>query len=238
LTELTAQEGFNWIESHIRPGTNRNKRQDLELRRTGAPRREVGPPPGGLPRKNGFQVTTGVGGMPTAFVATWGEGKPAIGFLGEYDALPGVSQKVSPSKKKWSPGGAGHGCGHNLLGVAAMGAAIAFKEELSKRGLPGTVKYFGCPAEENFSGKAFMARDGLFDDLDACLTWHPGPMNIVRGGSSLAVNSMNVTFHGICFPRGGSASPRQERPGRRRAHECGGELPAGAHHRERQGFTT
>ena len=153
---------------------------------------------------NGFAVEAGVGGMPTAFVATWGNGKPEIGFLGEYDALPGVSQKVSTVKDELEPGGCGHGCGHNLLGVASAAAAAALKEELQKRGLPGTVKYFGCPAEENFSGKAFMARDGLFDSLDACLTWHPGPMNTVRGGSSLAVNSMNVTFHGVASHAGGA----------------------------------
>ncbi|MGI6666075.1 MAG: M20 family metallopeptidase [Bacillota bacterium] len=196
MTELTAQDGFKWVESHIAELTAISddiwSYAELGLHEEKSARVQVD-----YLRKNGFQVTTGVGGMPTAFVATWGRGKPVIGFLGEYDALPGVSQKVSPVKEEVTPGGAGHGCGHNLLGVAAMGAAIALKEELSKRGLPGTVKYFGCPAEENFSGKAFMARDGLFDDLDACLTWHPGPMNIVRGGSSLAVNSMNVTFHGV-----------------------------------------
>ena len=155
-------------------------------------------------RKNGFAVEVGAGGMPTAFVATWGSGSPAIGFLGEYDALPGVSQKVSPVKEELEPGSCGHGCGHNLLGVGAAAGAIALKEEMVKRGLRGTIKYFGCPAEENFSGKAFMARDGLFNDLDACLTWHPGPMNTVRGGTSLAVNSMNVTFHGVSSHAGGA----------------------------------
>ncbi|MEX0975332.1 MAG: amidohydrolase [Bacillota bacterium] len=157
-----------------------------------------------LLRKNGFTIKTGVGGMPTAFVATWGKGKPSIGFLGEYDALPGVSQKVQPTKEELESGACGHGCGHNLLGVAAAAGAIALREEMVKRGLSGTVKYFGCPAEENFSGKAFMAKDGLFNDLDVCLTWHPGPMNSVRGGSSLAVNSMNVTFHGVSSLAGGA----------------------------------
>ena len=157
-----------------------------------------------LLRKNGFTIKTGVGGMPTAFVATWGKGKPSIGFLGEYDALPGVSQKVQATKEELESGACGHGCGHNLLGVAAAAGAIALKEEMVKRGLSGTVKYFGCPAEENFSGKAFMAKDGLFNDLDVCLTWHPGPMNSVRGGSSLAVNSMNVTFHGVSSHAGGA----------------------------------
>lgn len=145
----------------------------------------------------GFSIETGVGGMPTAFVASWGKGNPEIGFLGEYDALPGVSQKISSEKEELIQGGSGHGCGHNLLGVAALAGAIGLKHEMESLGLEGTVKYFGCPAEENFSGKAFMARDGLFKSLDSCLTWHPGAMNIVRSGSSLAVNSMNVNFHGV-----------------------------------------
>ncbi|MEW6547136.1 MAG: M20 family metallopeptidase [Bacillota bacterium] len=144
----------------------------------------------------GFRVQRGVAGMPTAFVATWGEGRPAVGFLGEYDALPGVSQKVSPQREELVPGGAGHGCGHNLLGVGALGAVLALREEMAARGLGGTLRYFGCPAEENFSGKAFMAREGLFLELDACLTWHPGDVNLVRTGTSLALNSMNVTFYG------------------------------------------
>jgi len=155
-------------------------------------------------RKNGFSVEVGVSGMPTAFVAAWGKGKPEIGLLGEYDALPGISQKVSTVKEELEPGACGHGCGHNLLGVSSAAAAIALKEEMLRRRLTGTVKYFGCPAEENFSGKSFMARDGLFNGLDACLTWHPGPMSAVRGGSSLAINSMNVTFHGVSSHAGGS----------------------------------
>lgn len=144
----------------------------------------------------GFAVDGGVAGMPTAFVARWGSGRPVIGFLGEYDALPGVSQQALPVKQELEPGGAGHGCGHNLLGAGAFGAAIGLKHELETRGLPGTVMYFGCPAEENFSGKAFMARDGLFHECDACLTWHAGAVNRVWTGSSLANNAMNVTFYG------------------------------------------
>ena len=145
---------------------------------------------------DGFKVDRGVAGMPTAFVGTWGSGSPVIGFLGEYDALPGVSQCAAPTKQELKAGAAGHGCGHNLLGVGALAGAIGLAKELKARGLPGTVKYFGCPAEENFSGKAFMARDGLFDDLDICMTWHAGSLNRVRNGSSLANNAMNVTFYG------------------------------------------
>ena len=144
----------------------------------------------------GFKVEVGVGGMPTAFVATWGSGRPVIGFLGEYDALSGVSQKIQPTRDPRVEGAPGHGCGHNLLGVGSYAAAIGLKKEMEARGLPGTIKYFGCPAEENLSGKAFMARDGAFDGVDACLTWHPGQLNRVPGGSSLANNAMNITFRG------------------------------------------
>lgn len=145
----------------------------------------------------GFKVDLGVAEMPSALVATWGSGSPVIGFLGEYDALPGVSQKRTAVREELVPGGAGHGCGHNLLGAGAFGAVIGLKQEIAKQGLQGTIKYFGCPAEENFGGKAFMARANLFDDCDVCLTWHPGHLNQVSIGSSLAVSSMNITFHGV-----------------------------------------
>ena len=147
-------------------------------------------------KSEGFDIQEGVGGIPTAFVATWGSGKPCIGFLGEYDALAGVSQKPLPTHDPVVPNGPGHGCGHNLLGAGALGAAIALKQELIARKSPGTIKYFGCPAEENLSGKAFMARDGVFDGCDSCLTWHAGSLNRVRNGSSLANNAINVTFYG------------------------------------------
>ena len=150
----------------------------------------------GFLKENGFTIESGVADMPSAFVATWGKGRPAIGFLGEYDALPGCSNEAVPVRKEILHEGPGHACGHNLLGVAALAAAIAVKEEIAARGADGTVRYFGCPAEENFGGKAYLARAGYFDDLDACLTWHGGAMNTVRSGSSLAVNSMNVHFHG------------------------------------------
>ncbi|MFO8060888.1 MAG: amidohydrolase [Bacillota bacterium] len=148
-------------------------------------------------RREGFEVQTDVAEMPTALVARWGSGCPVIGFLGEYDALPGVSQKAVPSREELVAGGPGHACGHNLLGAGAFGAVIGLKRQLEVEGLPGTVMFFGCPAEEAFSGKAFMARDGFFAECDACLTWHPGVLNVVRTGSSLAIDSMSVTFHGL-----------------------------------------
>jgi aminobenzoyl-glutamate utilization protein B len=147
-------------------------------------------------RAEGFTVEVGAGGMPTAFVATWGSGRPVIGFLGEYDALAGISQKAVPVKEPLEAGAAGHGCGHNLHGVAALGAAIGLKQEMAARGLEGTIKYFGCPAEENLSGKAFMARDGIFDECDTCFEWHAGAINRPGVGTSLANNAANFTFYG------------------------------------------
>ncbi len=147
-------------------------------------------------RKEGFSVETGVADMPTALAATWGSGEPVIGFLGEYDALDGLSQKVLPVKEELRPGAPGHGCGHNLHGAGAFGAAIGVKEELKARNVPGTVKYFGCPAEENLSGKTFMARDGVFKDCDVCFEWHPGAINRPIAGSSLANNAANFVFYG------------------------------------------
>jgi len=145
---------------------------------------------------NGFKVQRGVGGIPTAFVAQWGEGRPYIGFLGEYDALAGISQQAVPERKPRVEGAPGHGCGHNLLGTASLGAALAVKEALSGMKVPGTVRYYGCPAEELLAGKVYMARAGVFSDLDVAITWHPGSMNTVRLGSGNAMNSAKFAFHG------------------------------------------
>jgi aminobenzoyl-glutamate utilization protein B len=120
-----------------------------------------------------------------------------IGILGEYDALPGLSQQMATDRTPIQQGGPGHGCGHNLFGVACLGAAVAMKEAMEAQGLPGTVRYYGCPAEETLVGKTFMASAGLFDDLDAALAWHPGDVNTVWAGSSLAMNSFKVNFHGL-----------------------------------------
>ncbi|MEX0973789.1 MAG: M20 family metallopeptidase [Bacillota bacterium] len=144
----------------------------------------------------GFSVKQGTGGMPSAFVAEWGSGKPVIGFLGEYDALMGLSQKAVAVKDPVCAGAPGHGCGHNLLGAAALGSAVALKRYLTAHSLPGTVRYYGCPAEETLIGKVFMARDGAYDDLDVAITWHPGAVNTVQLGSSNGVNSVKFTFHG------------------------------------------
>lgn len=147
--------------------------------------------------KEGFSVTVGLAGLKTAFSATWGRGKPVIGFLGEYDALPGLSQKAGVAEK--SPieeNGNGHGCGHNLLGVGALMGAVGYKHFLESEGKSGTVIYFGCPAEEGGSGKTFMAREGCFNQLDAALSWHPADINMMPPGPVLANDSIRYSFLG------------------------------------------
>ena len=148
--------------------------------------------------RDGFTITTNVGGISTAFMAEWkqGQGGPVIGFLGEYDALPGLSQKNQATQDPIVQDGPGHGCGHNLLGTASLAAASVVKAWLEHTGAPATVRYYGCPAEETCEGKVFMARDGAFDDLDVALTWHPGSTNTVWAGSSLAVNNITYRFRG------------------------------------------
>ena len=150
-------------------------------------------------KKGGFNVKSGLAEIPTAFVGEWGSGKPIIGFLGEFDALPGLSQKPGCTVKDpltAENGSYGHGCGHHLLGAGALGAAFALKAYFEEYKLPGTVRYYGCPGEEYGSGKTFMARDGQFDDLDACFTWHPSDNNHVVKGGSLACYSIFFKFYG------------------------------------------
>ncbi len=159
--------------------------------------------------KHGFRVERGIAGMPTAFIATWGEGKPVIGIMGEYDALPGLSQKRVPWKETLEKGKPGHGCGHNIHGTSGVAAAIAVKKAMENYGTKGTIKFFGCPAEENFSGKVFMVREGYFNDVDAVISHHPDTMNDVSLMSCLAVNSVKFHFYGKASHAGGS--PEQGR---------------------------
>lgn len=147
-------------------------------------------------REAGFRVTERVGGIPTAFVAEFGSGRPKIGLIGEFDALPGLSQRVSVAFEPEVPDGPGHGCGHNLLGTAGVCAAIAIAGRLREESLSGTVRYYGCPAEEVLSGKTFMARDGVFDDLDVALTWHPGSANLAVYTGTSALTSVEFRFRG------------------------------------------
>ncbi len=145
----------------------------------------------------GFAVERGIAGMPTAFVASYGNGHPVVALLGEFDALAGLSQASGIAEQQpLAAGESGHGCGHNLLGVGALAAAIAAKRLLVEHGLTGTVRYYGCPGEEGGSGKAFMAREGAFDDVDAALTWHPFANNGIMSVSTLANIQAYFRFHG------------------------------------------
>ncbi len=146
--------------------------------------------------EEGFRVEQDVADLPTAFVATYGSGSPVIGILAEYDALPGLSQDSTPFKKVLQKEGSGHGCGHNLFGAGSLGAALALKDIMEKHSLPGTLKLYGCPAEEDVGGKLYMARAGLFDDLDACLAWHPSYETSVDVDSGQAVDDLQVEFFG------------------------------------------
>ncbi len=150
-----------------------------------------------LLEKEGFAVTRGVAGMPTAFVASAGSGSPVIGILAEYDALPGLSQAAGASKKAPLVAGApGHGCGHNLLGTAAVAAAVAANRQRIADRLPGTIRVYGTPAEEQILGKTFMLRDGAFAGADAVLSWHPEQANYVYSGRRLAITAVDVEFFG------------------------------------------
>ena len=144
----------------------------------------------------GFRVKRGVAEIPTALVAEYGSGSPVIGILGEFDALPGLSQKTVPTKDPLNPGSAGHGCGHNLFGVASLGAATAIKELIEAGKLKGTVRFYGTPAEEKFFGKLWMIRAGLFDDVDIVMDWHPSAETKANVQSSLALVDFIVEFYG------------------------------------------
>lgn len=151
-----------------------------------------------LLRKLGFRVETGIAGIPTAMVGEAGEGGPVIAILGEYDALPGLSQKAGVDERDpVHEGGSGHGCGHNLLGAGSMHAAAAVKSYLEAHGLPGRIRYYGCPAEEGGAGKGFMVRAGVFDDVDAAICWHPAAFSGVANPVSLACNEINYHFSGV-----------------------------------------
>ena len=146
--------------------------------------------------ENGLKVEKGLAGMPTAFTATYGEGKPVIGIIGEFDALPGLSQTTDSFRNELTEGGAGHGCGHNLFGTASLGAAVAIKELIEKGDLTGTVKFFGTPAEEKFFGKLWMIREGVFDDVDITMDWHPADHTEANVQPSLALVDFMVEFTG------------------------------------------
>jgi aminobenzoyl-glutamate utilization protein B len=148
-------------------------------------------------RKEGFTVEAGVADIPTAFVATYGSGQPVIGILAEFDALPGLAQQAVPEKKGIAGQAGGHGCGHHLFGAASVAAGVSIKKLIEEKKLTGTIKVYGCPAEEGGSGKVYMVRAGLFNNVDVAIHWHPGDGNGVTMTSALANSSAKFRFYGL-----------------------------------------
>jgi aminobenzoyl-glutamate utilization protein B len=157
----------------------------------------------------GFTVKAGIAGEPTAFIGEFGSGKPVIAILGEFDALPGLSQDTVPERKPLRAGGPGHGCGHHLFGTASVATAIAVKQWMQTNKVKGTLRMIGTPAEEGGAGKVYMVRDGIFDDVDAVIAWHPGDDNSVSGERSMANISGKFRFHGLSAHA--AASPERGR---------------------------
>lgn len=184
----------------------------------------------------GFRVTRGLAHMPTAFVAEYGSGKPVIAILGEYDALSGLSQEDGVwEEKPREENPNGHGCGHCLLGTAAVGAGLLLKDYLAAHPGQGTIRVYGCPAEEGGSGKTYMTREGVFADVDAALTWHPGTQNEVMVGTNQANIQAAFTFRGRASHAAAAPPERPQCPGRGGTDGCGGQLPAGTYGRLRAG---
>ncbi|MGB5369042.1 MAG: amidohydrolase [Flavobacteriaceae bacterium] len=156
----------------------------------------------------GFSIKTGVAGIPTAFIAEYGAGAPIIGIMGEYDALPGLSQQAVPEKMSAGKA-AGHGCGHHLFGTASTAAAIAVKDWMVANNVKGTIRFYGTPAEEGGSGKVYMVRAGLFDDVDVALHWHPNAQNVASVDVALANKSAKFRFYGVSAHA--AASPERGR---------------------------
>ncbi|MEX0937726.1 MAG: amidohydrolase [Pirellulales bacterium] len=156
-----------------------------------------------------FEIEQGVAEIPTAFTATFGSGTPVVGILGEFDALPGLSQKATPQRDPREPGGYGHACGHHLFGTASASACIAIAEQIAAGNIQGTVRFYGCPAEEGGAAKAFMIRAGLFDDCDAVLHWHPSSQNAAGDRTCLARMAAKFRFYGTSAHAAGA--PEQGR---------------------------
>ena len=203
MTTAEKQIAMDWVEQHEKLLVTIHQ-EIWELAEVGLQELKTGKLLADILEENGFQVERGVAGMPSAFVATYGSGKPVIGIMGELDALPGLSQKAVPYKDPLVKGGAGHGCGHCGYATAALGGALAAKVAMQHKNIPGTIKCFGCPAEETLVGKVFMVRDGVFDGLDACLGHHPGATNTAGLGSGNAVNSVKFEFFGKASHAAGS----------------------------------
>ena len=194
---------WDWVDQHERMLVDHHMRI-WELAAVGLQEDRTADLLTGTLKKEGFRVTRGVAGMPSAFVANYGKGKPIIGVMGELDALPGISNKAVPYKEPLVEGGAGHGCGHNGYAVTALGGALAVKAAMDQGLVKGAVKLFGCPAEETLVGKVFMVRDGVFDGVDACVGHHPSGFNGVSLRSGNAMNSVKFEFFGVASHAAGS----------------------------------
>ncbi len=160
-------------------------------------------------KDEGFKVTAGTAGMPTSFIAEYGSGHPVVAILGEFDALPGITQEAVPHRQKAEDKIAGHACGHHLFGVGSAAAAISVKDWMKKENIKGTLRFYGTPAEEGGAGKVYFVRDGFMDDVDVCLHWHPGSSNSADAASSLANKSAKFRFYGVSSHA--SASPENGR---------------------------
>jgi len=205
MTDQIKTTALKWINDHQTLVTDLHQRA-WELAEVGLQETRTSSLLAETLAAHGFALERGVAGMPTAFVATYtrGEGGPTLGVMAELDALPELSQEALPYRQVRKEGGAGHGCGHCGYAATAVGAAIAVKETMEAHDLAGTIKCFGCPAEETLVGKVFMVRDGVFDGLDACLGHHPGGAHAVPMGSSNAMNSVKFEFFGRASHAAGS----------------------------------
>lgn len=199
----TKKEVANWIEQQqaefIRMADDIWERPEIAHKESYASKRQAD-----FLAEQGFRITWEVGGLWTAFVAEWGKGKPVIGFLGEFDALPGLSQKFQTTEEPVCAGEPGHGCGHNLLGVGCLAATVAVKEWMAANKIKGTVRYYGCPAEESYYGKTFMARAGAFNDLDVAFNYHPSYLNSPSKAAMVGVYDLKFRFHGRSSHAGGA----------------------------------
>lgn len=202
------QAAMAWVDSNV-PTLNRVNRNIWGWAETGLEEVKSSKELQDLLRTNGFAVESGVAGMPTAFVATYGTGKPVIGILAEFDALPGLSQDATAERKSRPEVMAGHGCGHSVFGTASTGAAIAVKQALAAGTIKGTVKLFGTPAEETGIGKTYMLREGVFKDVDTILAWHAGDRTAAAWDYSKAMVSVKFRFEGL--PSHASVSPEKGR---------------------------
>lgn len=186
---------FSWVDEH-RDALWKLNRFIWERAELGLEEHESSSALAEMLEEQGFTVTRGISHMPTAFMASYGEGRPVVAILAEFDALPGMSQKPEPTKVPQEPGGNGHACGHSVFGVASSGGAMAARSAMEHHGLRGTLRVYGTPAEETGIGKSYMARDGVFDDCDIVLHWHPGDTTKVSFSSCKAVVSVKYTFSG------------------------------------------